>query len=272
MRASHGQPGVRRGAAPPPVRASRWRSSCPSTSVALSHRADAAPTRSTLPRRDRAPGVKFAEPALVRRSRCIWREACACWRSSSWMASARPQWSHCASAALGMRCCSLNGVLTSSGPANAILGRKEPQAMQLDPKEVEEVAKTLYIRAVKLLPPDIKRGFERLMARGNRRDRPRRPRHHGREHRGRREAPEPAVPGHRHSDLQRHDRQQRRVRRHRDEGGDPPRLRARHPRASAALVGGASADPQERADLVRRRRADHQRRFRRRATRPSRSR
>src|SRR4051812_32689698 len=38
------------------------------------------------------------------------------------------------------------------------------ERMQLDPKEVEEVAKTLYIRAVKLLPPDIKRGFERLMA------------------------------------------------------------------------------------------------------------
>src|SRR4051812_26631765 len=36
--------------------------------------------------------------------------------------------------------------------------------MQLDPKEIEEVAKTLYIRSVKLLPPDIKRGFERLMA------------------------------------------------------------------------------------------------------------
>ena len=36
--------------------------------------------------------------------------------------------------------------------------------MQLDPTELEEIAKTLYIRAVKLLPPDIKRGFERLMA------------------------------------------------------------------------------------------------------------
>ena len=36
--------------------------------------------------------------------------------------------------------------------------------MQLDPKEVEEVAKTLYIRSLKMLPPDIKRGFERLMA------------------------------------------------------------------------------------------------------------
>ena len=37
--------------------------------------------------------------------------------------------------------------------------------MQLDPKEVEELAKTLYIRALKLLPPDIKRGFERLQER-----------------------------------------------------------------------------------------------------------
>src|SRR4029450_9325236 len=36
--------------------------------------------------------------------------------------------------------------------------------MQLDPKEVEEVAKALYIRSLKLLPPDIKRGFERLIA------------------------------------------------------------------------------------------------------------
>jgi tartrate/fumarate subfamily iron-sulfur-dependent hydro-lyase alpha chain len=36
--------------------------------------------------------------------------------------------------------------------------------MQLDPKEVEELAKTLYIRALKLLPRDIKAGFDRLMA------------------------------------------------------------------------------------------------------------
>src|SRR6476620_2728261 len=34
--------------------------------------------------------------------------------------------------------------------------------MQLDPNEVEELAKALYVRALKLLPPDIKRGFERL--------------------------------------------------------------------------------------------------------------
>ena len=36
--------------------------------------------------------------------------------------------------------------------------------MQLDLKEVEELSKTLYIRALKLLPRDIKQGFERLLA------------------------------------------------------------------------------------------------------------
>ncbi len=35
--------------------------------------------------------------------------------------------------------------------------------MQLDIKEVEELAKTLYIRALKVLPPDVKQGFERLL-------------------------------------------------------------------------------------------------------------
>ena len=35
--------------------------------------------------------------------------------------------------------------------------------MQLDLKEVEELAKTLYIRALKLLPGDIKQGFEQLL-------------------------------------------------------------------------------------------------------------
>ena len=35
--------------------------------------------------------------------------------------------------------------------------------MQLDLKEVEELSKTLYIRALKLLPRDVKQGFERLM-------------------------------------------------------------------------------------------------------------
>src|SRR6478609_2364013 len=37
--------------------------------------------------------------------------------------------------------------------------------MQLDPKEVEELSKALYIRALKLLPDDIKAGFGVLMQR-----------------------------------------------------------------------------------------------------------
>jgi tartrate/fumarate subfamily iron-sulfur-dependent hydro-lyase alpha chain len=36
--------------------------------------------------------------------------------------------------------------------------------MQLDPNEVEELAKQLYVRALKLLPPDVKAGFARLLA------------------------------------------------------------------------------------------------------------
>src|ERR1051325_10574865 len=36
--------------------------------------------------------------------------------------------------------------------------------MRLDLKEVEEACKELYIRALKLLPPDIKEGFKRLDA------------------------------------------------------------------------------------------------------------
>jgi tartrate/fumarate subfamily iron-sulfur-dependent hydro-lyase alpha chain len=37
--------------------------------------------------------------------------------------------------------------------------------MQLDPKEVEELAKALYVRALKLLPPDVKAGFAGLQRR-----------------------------------------------------------------------------------------------------------
>ncbi len=37
--------------------------------------------------------------------------------------------------------------------------------MKVDPREVEEAAKELYIRALKLLPPDVKQGFDTL-ARG----------------------------------------------------------------------------------------------------------
>jgi tartrate/fumarate subfamily iron-sulfur-dependent hydro-lyase alpha chain len=37
--------------------------------------------------------------------------------------------------------------------------------MQLDPNEIEELAKTLYVRALKHLPPDIKAGFAELQRR-----------------------------------------------------------------------------------------------------------
>src|ERR1700740_2142912 len=37
--------------------------------------------------------------------------------------------------------------------------------MQIDPKEIEELSKALYVRALKLLPPDIKAGFQTLMQR-----------------------------------------------------------------------------------------------------------
>src|SRR5947207_1905267 len=36
--------------------------------------------------------------------------------------------------------------------------------MRIDPAQVEEVARELYIRALKILPPDIKEGFQRLSA------------------------------------------------------------------------------------------------------------
>jgi len=37
--------------------------------------------------------------------------------------------------------------------------------MQIDPREIEELSKALYVRALKLLPPDIKAGFETLIRR-----------------------------------------------------------------------------------------------------------
>ena len=36
--------------------------------------------------------------------------------------------------------------------------------MKVDPRSVEEVARELYVRALKVLPPDIKQGFARLVA------------------------------------------------------------------------------------------------------------
>ena len=34
--------------------------------------------------------------------------------------------------------------------------------MKIEPKQIEEAAKELYIRALKLLPPDVKQGFDAL--------------------------------------------------------------------------------------------------------------
>ena len=120
--------------------------------------------------------------------------------------------------------------------------RLAPMTLRIDPARVEDAAKELYIRALKMLPPDVKRGFDALAARETDATAKSRPRRHGAQHRRRRADRQPAVPGHRPADLQRHDRPRRRRRRRRAEGGDPPRLRARDARVSAALVGRASAD------------------------------
>ncbi len=37
--------------------------------------------------------------------------------------------------------------------------------LRIDPSRIEEAAKELYIRALKMLPPDVKRGFDQLVAR-----------------------------------------------------------------------------------------------------------
>src|SRR3989304_2876637 len=47
--------------------------------------------------------------------------------------------------------------------SDKIMRQRKTTAMQLDLKEVEELSKTLYISALKLLPRDIKQGFERLL-------------------------------------------------------------------------------------------------------------
>src|SRR2546421_557094 len=42
-------------------------------------------------------------------------------------------------------------------------GAQDPRPVRVDLRQVEEVAKELYIRALKQLPPDIKEGFDRLV-------------------------------------------------------------------------------------------------------------
>ena len=81
--------------------------------------------------------------------------------------------------------------------------------------QVEEAAKELYIRALKVLPPDIKQGFDAPGATRDRRRREAHARHHDPQHRGRRGHRQPPLPGHRHPDLQRVDRARGRGRRRR---------------------------------------------------------
>src|SRR5215813_4145641 len=59
----------------------------------------------------------------------------------------------------------LNARAARIWPPGALSWGQGAKTMQLDPKEVEELSKTLYIRALKLLPPDIKAGFAELQRR-----------------------------------------------------------------------------------------------------------
>ncbi len=108
--------------------------------------------------------------------------------------------------------------------------------MKIEPQQIEEAARELYIRALKLLPPDIKQGFTGLVAKET-------------------DATAQGVLGTMIRnitvaedtdnllcqdtgipDLQRAHRAQRRTRRLRPEAGDPHRLRTCNARAPAALA------------------------------------
>ena len=133
---------------------------------------------------------------------------------------------------------------------------KRSIAMKIDLPAVEEAAKELYIRALKMLPPDIKEGFDRLHA--SETDATAQARCSARWSRNIAVAEEhrqPALPGHRHPDLQRRrSAAASRSTAHALKQAIAPRLRARDARISAALLGRASAHAQERAHLVRHRR------------------
>ena len=77
--------------------------------------------------------------------------------------------------------------------------------MQVDLDVVEDAARELYVRALKILPPDVKAGFDRLRASETSAQ--------GRRildtmvaNIGRRADRQPALPGHRRADLQRRHR------------------------------------------------------------------
>ena len=144
--------------------------------------------------------------------------------------------------------------------------------MKVDDTSVEDVARELYIRALKILPPDIKAGFDALVASET--------------------APvaqrvlatmvtnikvaedtdnllcqDTGLPIYNVAIGRGVEVDGRAL-----QAGDPPRLRARDARASAALVGRASADAPQRAHVVRHRGAGDPRRLRRAARDAARSR
>ena len=125
--------------------------------------------------------------------------------------------------------------------------------MLIAPDRIEEAAKELYLRALRDLPPDIKRGFAALAARET-------------------GATAKAVLGTMIENIAVAERTNNLLcqdtgipiynvtigrecygRRRCADGGDSPRLRARDPRSPAALVDRASAHAEERAHVVRHR-------------------
>ena len=96
----------------------------------------------------------------------------------------------------------------------------------VDLAQVEEAAKELYIRALKALPPDIKRGFEALASAETDAGAKRMLGTMMRNIAVAEQTEQPPVPGHRHPGVQRVDRARRGSGRRGLEGSDPPRLRA----------------------------------------------
>ena len=129
--------------------------------------------------------------------------------------------------------------------------------MQLDTHEVEEVCKDLYVRALKILPPDIKAGFARLQQAET----------HAIGQTILGTMVENIAVAERTNNLLCQDTgipiynvtigRDVVIRRRGSDARDPARLRARDERAFAALVRRAPDHARQRADLLRHPRADH---------------
>ena len=130
--------------------------------------------------------------------------------------------------------------------------------MDVDIARVEDISRELYIRALKILPDDIKQGFERLdraeTDAGGKRVLATMIRNIAvAEDTGNLLCQDTGIPIY-NVTLGRNLRSRRR----RPRGGDHPRLRARDARAPAALVGRASDHPHEPAHVDRTARASDQ--------------